>query len=714
MAAAALAAAVGLASPASAQTSPRLAATADSATVDTATADVATAGRALASLAPGPSTAADQGSPAYYDSGLADTPYMGWNNYFGIPTVSEAAVKSVADYLLTSGLAKAGYRYVWIDGGWNAKVPRDANGELVPDPARFPSGLANLVQYLHARGLKAGIYTDAGPSDGKNCAAGSQGHYEQDTKRFADWKFDAIKIDFLCGIANNLDPQQAFTDFSKALQKAGRPMLLNICNPVTDDWNVPHTPRQTAGFTYTFGPLVADSWRTNTDVAFGTPYAGIYKDMLRNMDVNAAHPEANGPGHWNDPDYLIPMRTTEQGTYEMNEEESTTQFVMWAEMASPLIIGSDPRTLPQSMITTLTNPEIIAVDQDKLGIQGVKVASNGSTDTYSKRLERDGDRAVVLLNRGDAAAPVTLNFADAGLTGSVSVRDLRARADRGSATGSYTATVPAHGTVFLRLHGTDLVPGTDVGGGASASPAVVRTGGKTVTFTRGPAGILQADGLGRGREVIGGPFLGQPAATAGADGRIDVYVRGLDNAVWQRGYDGNRWGDWHRLGGTLTDSPSVTADGTLYTRGADGQVWTRATDGSWSSLGSPDGAAIYGRPGAATSTAGTVVAVRTPDDSVWTRARTADGTWSDWASIGGTVSSSPTLAANGDKVSLFALASDYTLWQNDRDGTSWAGWSKQPKYPSGSVVGTLGAAADADGAWLAVRGPDDHVRVGKL
>ncbi|HEY2061180.1 MAG TPA: hypothetical protein VGH57_22615 [Amycolatopsis sp.] len=659
---------------------------------------------------PAPSTAADQGSPAYYDSGLANTPYMGWNNYFGISTASEVSVKSVADYLLSSGLAKAGYRYVWIDGGWNAKVPRDANGELVPDPARFPSGMTNLVQYLHDRGLRAGIYTDAGPSDGKNCAAGSQGHYEQDTKRFADWKFDAIKIDFLCGISNNLDPQQAFTDFSTALQKAGRPMLLNVCNPVTDDWNVPHTPRQTAGFSYTFGPLVADSWRTNTDVAFGTPYEGIYQDMLRNMDVNAAHPEANGPGHWNDPDYLIPMRKTQQGTYEMNEEESTTQFVMWAEMASPLIIGSDPRTLPQSMIDTLKNPEIIAVDQDKLGIQGVRVASSGSTDVYSKRLERAGDRAVVLLNRGDAAAPVTLNFADAGLSGNVSVRDLRARADRGTGTGSYTAAVPAHGTVFLRLHGTDLVPGTDVGGGASASPAVVRSGGKTVTFSRGPAGMLQVDG----REVIGGPFVGQPAAIAGADGRLDVYVRGLDNAAWQRSYDGKRWGAWNRLGGTLTDSPSVTADGTLYTRGADGQVWTRATDGSWSSLGSPGSAAIYGRPGAATSTAGTVVAVRTPDDSVWARSRAADGTWSDWASIGGTVSSSPTLVANGDKVSLFALASDYTLWQNDRDGTTWAGWFKQPKYPSGSVVGTLGAAADADGAWLAVRGPDDHVRVGKL
>ncbi|QRP46310.1 glycoside hydrolase family 27 protein [Amycolatopsis sp. FDAARGOS 1241] len=658
-------------------------------------------------------TAADQGAPDYYDSGLAQTPYMGWNNYFGMPTVTEAGVKGVADYLVSSGLAKAGYKYVWIDGGWNAKVPRDAQGNLVPDPERFPSGMDALVTYIHDRGLLAGIYTDAGPSDGKNCAAGSQGYYEQDTKRFASWKFDAVKVDFLCGIANNLDPKTAYTEFSAALQKAGRKMILNICNPVTDDWGVPHTPSQTAGVSYTFGPLVADSWRTNTDVAFGTPYEGIYKDMLRNADVNAAHPEANGPGHWNDPDFLIPMRKTEQGTLEMNEEESTTQFVLWAEMASPLVIGSDPRTLPQSMIDTLKNPEIIAVDQDKLGIQGVRVATTGSTDTYSKRLAQDGDRAVVLLNRGDAATPMTLNFADAGLTGKVSIRDLRARADRGTATGSYTVTVPAHGTAMLRLHGTDLVPGTSVANGATASPAVVRTGGKTVTFTRGPLGVLQVQGL-DGGPVIGGPFLGQPAANAGADGRVDVYVRGLDNAVWQRTYDGKHWGGWRRLGGNLTDSPSVTADGTLYTRGADGKVWIRTTDGRWSSLGSPNDTQIYGRPGAATSTAGTTVAVRTPDDGVWVRTQGTDGTWSDWTAIGGTISSSPTLVAQGDKVSVFALASDYTLWQNDRTGTAFSGWFKQPKYPSGSVVGTLGGAADANGVWLGVRGPDDHVRVDKL
>ena len=662
---------------------------------------------ALAVVTPAEATpAVDQGAPDYYDSGLAHTPYMGWNTYYGLGAPSEASVKSVADFLVSSGLRDAGYKYVWIDGGWTAPTPRDANGNLTADPAKFPGGLSTLVNYLHARHLLAGIYTDAGASDGKNCAAGSGGYYEQDTKRFAAWKFDAVKVDFLCGIAQNLKPADAFTQFSKALQKAGRPMVLNVCNPVTDEWGTPHGPDQVAGISYSFGPLVADSWRTGTDIAFGTPYEGIWKDMLRNMDVNAAHPEANGPGHYNDPDYLIPMRKTEQGTYELNEEESTTQLVMWSEMASPLIIGSDPRTLPASMVKTLKNPEIVGVNQDSLGIQGVRVATSGTTDTYSKVLSRTGDRAVVLLNRGETPTQMTLNFADAGLQGRVSIRDIRARADRGSATGSYTVTVPAHGTAFLRLHGADLVPGDDVASGASASPAVVLVNGKPKTFYRDRDGSLRFDGT-----TIGGKFLGQPAAVA-SPGRVDVYVRGLDNAAYQRTLTYGRWGDWKRLGGTLTDSPSVTADGTLFARGADGQVWQQTSGGVWSGLGAPGGKSIYGRPGAATSTSGTVVAVRTADDSVWVRTKT-NNTWSDWTGIGGVISSSPTLVAVGAKVALKASASDYTLWANDWTG-SWQGWFKHGQYPSNSIVGALGATSDGSSVWLAARGPDNHVHVAKI
>ncbi len=206
---------------------------------------------AAAPAAPVEHAGVDQGAPTYYDSGIARTPYMGWNSYFAVGAASEEKVLGVGDFLVSSGLAKAGYDIVWIDGGWNASPPRNGSGKLLPDPARFPSGLAKLVEVLHGKGLRAGIYTDAGASDGKNCAAGSGGgYYEADAKQFADWKFDAIKIDFLCGIAQNMDPAVAFTQFSAAVQKAGRKMILNLCNPVTDEWGVPHGPHQTAYVAY--------------------------------------------------------------------------------------------------------------------------------------------------------------------------------------------------------------------------------------------------------------------------------------------------------------------------------------------------------------------------------------------------------------------------------------------------------------------------------
>lgn len=423
-----------------------------------------------------------------------------------------------------------------------------------------------MVKYLHQRGLKAGIYTDAGDYDPASCGLGSRGHYQQDADQFADWQIDAIKVDFLCGIGEKLEPGPAFTEFSDAVAKSGRPMMLNLCNPLTDDWGLPHTPGQDAHNTFVYGPTVADSWRTGTDIAWGSPTAGEFPNVLRNMDANAWHPEAQGPGHWNDPDYLIPMRQLTDGSYEMNQEESTTQLVMWAEMASPLIIGSDPRTLPQAMVDTLRNPEILAVDQDPLGIQGVRVATDGTGDTYSKVLQGSGRRAVVLLNRSDQPAERTLTFAQAGLTGAVTVRDLRARADRGTYTGTYTVTVPAHGTAMFKLVGTDDAPGVKLGGPASAAdPALVRDGDTLTAFTQDADGSLRAttgrDGRwsGSGADLggpTGGRFLGQPAAYASA-GRIDVFVRGTDDHAYLRTYAQGSWGRWQDLGGRIADAPTA-------------------------------------------------------------------------------------------------------------------------------------------------------------
>jgi alpha-galactosidase len=675
-------------------------------------------------------TAGGQGSPRYYDSGLAPTPYMGWNTYYGLGAPTEVQVRSVADHLVSSGLRDSGYDIVWLDGGWQADNPRDSQGRLTANPDRFPSGIPALVTYLHQRGLKAGIYTDAGAYDGgKSCGLGSRGHYEQDARQFAGWKIDAVKVDFLCGISAKLDPGPAFKEFSDAVAHSGRRMLLNLCNPLTDDWGLPHTPAQDAHNAYTYGPVTADSWRTGTDLAWGSPTAGEWPNILRAMDANAWHPEAQGPGHYNDADYLLPMRKLTDGSYELTEEESTTQLVMWAEMGSPLVIGSDPRTLPQSMIDTLRNPEILTVDQDPLAVQGVRVATDSTGDVYSKVLQGSGKRAVVLLNRSEEAAERTVSFADTGLTGDVTVRDLRARQGRGAHTGSYTVTVPAHGTAFLGLSGQDTAPGVSLGVRSTDSPALVRDGDRLTAFTRDADGSLRQQtgrdgnwsshttGLGG---PVGGRILGRPAAFSSAHGRIDVFVRGTDDAAYRRTFDQGHWGHWQKLGGSLADAPGVAFEGqdswTLFAPGKDGTVESRGPRGGWTSLGAPAGFPVYGQPSAVTDAAGlTHLVVRAADDAMWTRVRDTSGNWSDWTSLGGTVSGSPSLVASGDTVQLFARASDYTLWQRSYGADGWGGWLKRTEFASAAFDGQLGVTAGPGSSVLTVfRGVGGLVRQSTL
>ncbi|MFE7570133.1 glycoside hydrolase family 27 protein [Streptomyces sp. NPDC057539] len=671
-------------------------------------------------------------APPFYDSGLAPTPYMGWNTYYALGAPTESQVKGVADHLVSSGLRDSGYDIVWLDGGWQADEPRDSAGRLAAHPGRFPSGIPALVRYLHQRGLKAGIYTDAGTYDGgKTCGLGSRGHYQEDADQFAGWKVDAIKVDFLCGITEKIDPGPAFKEFSEAVAKSGRRMLLNLCNPLTDDWGLPHTPAQDAHNAYVYGPTTGDSWRTGTDIAWGTPTPGQWPNVLRNMDANAWHPEAQGPGRYNDPDYLIPMRKLADGSYELTEEESTTQFVMWAEMGSPLVIGSDPRTLPPSMIDTLRNPEILAVNQDPLAIQGVRVATDDTGDVYSKVLQGSGKRAVVLLNRSDRPAERTVRFADAGLAGEVAVRDLRAREDRGTHSGTYTVSVPAHGTAFLSLSGADDAPGASLGVRSDAAPALVRDGDLLTAFTRGGDGSLRQQ---TGRDGhwssaatrLGGPtdgrIVGQPAAYSTSPGRIDVFVRGTDGAAYRLSQRDGRWGRWQKLGGRLADAPGIAYEGpddwTLFARGKDGRIHTRGAASGWTSFEGPEGVALYGRPAALTDAAGrTHLAVRTADDSIRIRVRDGAGAWSAWSSLGGTVSGSPTLVAARDGVRLYARAGDYTLWRRTYDASGaggWGDWSKREAFASGAFDGELGALAGPDGGVLTVfRGVGGLVRQGR-
>ena len=672
-----------------------------------------------------------QSSPAYYDSGLDQTPYMGWNTYYTLGgAVTAASVQNVASYLLSSGLAKAGYNYVWLDGGWQASTPRDAQGNLVANPTEFPDGIPALVNWLHARGLKVGIYTDAGVYNSADCGLASGGHYQQDADQFASWGIDAIKVDFLCGIAEDMNPGTAFTAFSQAVAQSGRRMLLNLCNPLTAAWGEPNPAAYDAFNNYTFGPTIADSWRTDTDIAWGTPTAGEFANVLRNIDDNEAHPEAQGPGHYNDPDYLVPMRQLSGGGYEMDQTQSTAQFEMWAEMGSPLVLGADPRTLPASMLATLENPEILAVDQDPLDIQGVAIDSSSTGNVYSKVLSGNGRRAVVLLNRSNSAQSMSVSFADAGLSGSVGVRDLEARQDLGSFTGSYTTSVPANGSVMLLLSGTDALPGTSLGGTATGDPALVHVNdADSAAFVRGGYGELEeqttnASGAWSGTWTnlggpVGGSIEGQPAAYANSDGSIDLFVTGVNGHAYRRTFANGAWGTWTDLGGNLADAPTVaytsSSAWTLTGTGRDGQIWTLTPSGGWSAIGTPTGLSVYGRPSAVTDGTTTYVAIRTNDDSVWLNTSSAAGQWSGWTSLGGTVSDSPTLLETLGRVYLFARASDYTVWENNLTSGSWSGWFKRGEFASDDFDGAFGAAAGDNGsAWITYRGIDGQVHLIQL
>ncbi|MFJ5264823.1 NPCBM/NEW2 domain-containing protein [Streptomyces sp. NPDC088387] len=411
------------------------------------------------------------GAPSAPQQVLSPTPYMGWNTYYalgGDPT--DAEIRSTADFLVSSGLHKSGYEYVWIDGNWAAPTPRSEAGDLTPNPAQFPNGLKPLVDYIHSKGLKAGIYTDAGPYIPGKCGLGSHGYYQRDADQFAAWKFDAVKVDYLCGIAADLDPKTVYTEFAKALRNnaSKRPMIFNLCNPVTSpDWgNYPEEQQSTHSWSY--APGIAQSWRTYTDVGFIGEIK--YKDVLRNYDANARHPEVAGPGHFNDPDYLGP----ELG---MSDEEFRTQMTLWSVAAAPLVIGSDVRKLSRTSLDILQDRDVLAINQDRAGVQAVRVGPAGTTETWVKRLA-NGDRAVVLLNRGDTPATLTTTARSVGLSGDRFTLK-NAWTDRVTeSAGTISAAVPAHGTALFRVSRATGKPG--VPHVVAGLPQVTKVGGDAV------------------------------------------------------------------------------------------------------------------------------------------------------------------------------------------------------------------------------------------
>ena len=357
------------------------------------------------------------------DNGLALTPPMGWNswNHFGC-NVSESLIRETADSMAANGMRDAGYRYVVIDDCW--QVSRAPDGAIVADPVRFPHGILALADYVHSRGLKFGIYTDAGT---KTCQGrpGTFGHEEQDARTYAGWHVDYVKEDW-CN-ATGLDAPTQYTKFRDALARSGRAIVFSICEwGHNQPWN--------------WAPAVGNLWRTTDDIE------DRWTSMLGNLDISAQHSGVQKPGAWNDPDML------EVGNGGMTDAEYRAHFSMWAMLGAPLIAGNDVRNMSAETRTILLNPEVIAVDQDSLGAQAV-VSWEPSPDTqvWSKPMS-DGSIAVAMLNRSSASAKVSANFWRAGLhVDSARVRDVWAHADLGMFKGQYEALVPGHSVRMIRV-----------------------------------------------------------------------------------------------------------------------------------------------------------------------------------------------------------------------------------------------------------------------
>ncbi len=426
---------------------------------------------------------------------LSPTPYMGWNTYYGVGGVfNQQTIVSVAQSLLDRGLAQAGYRIVWLDAGWTSGA-RDSSGQLEVNSTQWPNGLPWLTSWLHSQGLLAGIYTDAGATGCNSQGVGSLGHYQQDANTFAAWGFDAVKVDFCGAGQEGLNAQTQYTQFASALanNSSQRAMLLNVDNfwepGQIDGFNPPYA--NSAYASYQWAPQVAQSWRTDTDIGFGAGRGINFGDVLRNLDADAAHPEAAGPGHWNDPDYLGP----ELG---MSGAEAQAQLSMWAILAAPLIIGSDPRALSQGSVTMLGNPDVIAIDQDALGAQGTLLQQQGAGQVWVKPLS-NGDRAVALLNRGSADAQITTAASAIGLpvTRYYQIHDVW-QGTTTTDTGLISAVVPASSAVLYRVSALHTLNVDLAGSGAGtvASSAGISCPetcfsvfqpGSTVTLTAKPA-----------------------------------------------------------------------------------------------------------------------------------------------------------------------------------------------------------------------------------
>jgi len=365
-------------------------------------------------------------------------PLMGWASWNAYRNeISEDLIKSQADALIELGLDKYGYTYLNIDDGYFGG--RDQDGNLISHPTKFPSGMKSIADYIHSKGLKAGIYTDAGinsctsywDSDPNGVGIGLFGNERRDlTLMLNDWGYDFVKVDWCGGDWMELDEQIRYTEIGNIIRELKPEAVYNVCR-----WKFPGN--------WVVG--VADSWRVSPDIAesFGS--------VMSIVDQNADLWKFSGPGHVNDMDILQVGRG-------MTYEEDKTHFSMWCILNSPLIAGNDLTKVSEQTISILKNEELIALNQDPLVYQARKMKDEGELEIWAKPLKStlSGEVAVVLLNRSNASSKITFELKDVGISSSVgyTYRELWAKKDFPEST-QFTQTfdVPSHGVIVLKIKG---------------------------------------------------------------------------------------------------------------------------------------------------------------------------------------------------------------------------------------------------------------------
>ena len=375
---------------------------------------------------------------------LAPTPPMGWNTWNIFQTkIDEPLLKSMVDAYVSSGMRDAGYTYFVLDDGWMS-MERDANGQLVADPQKFPNGMKAFADYVHSKGMKFGIYNCAGV---KTCAGypGTRGHEYEDARLYASWGVDYLKFDW-CN-AEGQNARESYMLMSKALKATGRPIVFSLC-----EWG---TNRPWA-----WGAQAGQLWRTTGDIGHYfdkslTKGGWTPQSVLNILDKQDSIRQYAGPGHWNDPDML------EVGNG-MSVAEDRSHFSIWCMLAAPLMAGNNLHSMSEDTKTILTNKEAIAVNQDALGVECFKYYEFDGMEILVKPLS-DGNLAVLFLNRSDRSQTINFDWAGHLIQDKISntdvdfsktsykLRDLWAHKDVGTTQKTFKQTIPSHDVVMLRL-----------------------------------------------------------------------------------------------------------------------------------------------------------------------------------------------------------------------------------------------------------------------